>query len=168
MNSMEPIPENLVEQTWQEVAAYTPDHASGEMKRIGEDQPELLAFMVEFTQDLEPQAIDLGIYLFFVVYRIFEKWHAGKIGQVSPDEIIACYEANADLMESLESAHYRFLERAAEVQLASQPYVIKYVVDAFFEVPEDDELDPLSDEDIGYLFLLIKTVIDVLNGKTDV
>ena len=101
MNSMEPIPENLVEQTWQEVAAYTPDHASGEMKRIGEDQPELLAFMVEFTQDLEPQAIDLGIYLFFVVYRIFEKWHAGKIGQVSPDEIIACYEANADLMESL-------------------------------------------------------------------
>jgi len=46
--------------------------------------------------------------------------------------------------------------------------VIKYVVDAFFEVPEDDELDPLSDEDIGYLFLLIKTVIDVLNGKTDV
>ena len=164
---MEPISENLVEQTWQEVAAYSPEHAAEEMKKIGEDQPELLAFMVEFTQDLDPQAIDLGIYLFFVVYRIFQKGFAGKIGQVSPDEIVACYEANADLMESLESAHYRFLERAAEVQLASQPYVIKYVIDAFFEVPEDDELDPLSDEDIGYLFLLLKTVIDVLNRKTD-
>lgn len=164
---MEPIPESLVERTWQEVADYSPDQATDEMKKIGEDQPELLAFMVEFTQDLEPASIDMGIYLFFVVYRIFEKGYAGKIGQVTADEIVECYEANADLMESLESAHYRFLERAAEVQLASQPYVIKYVVDAFFEVPEDDELDPLSDEDIGYLFLLLKTVIDVLNRKTD-
>jgi hypothetical protein len=166
-DGMEPIAETLVEQTWQEVAEYSQDHATSEMKKIGEDQPDLLSFMVEFTQDLDPQSIDMGIYLFFVVYRIFEKGYAGKIGRVSADEIIECYEANAELMESLESAHYRFLERAAEVQLASQPYVIKYVVDAFFEVPEDDELDPLSDEDIGYLFLLLKTVIDVLNQKTD-
>ena len=164
---MEPIDERLVEQTWQEVAEYSPEHAAGEMKRISVEQPELLAFMVEFTQDLAPQSIDMGIYLFFVVYRIFEKGSLEKIGPVSADEIIACYETNADLMESLESAHYRFLERAAEVQLASQPYVIKYVIDAFFEVPEDEELDPLSDEDIGYLFLLLKTVIDVLNKKTN-
>lgn len=165
-DGMEPIPEHLVERTRQEVAAYSQDQAASEMRKIGEAQPELLSFMVEFTRDLPLQSIDMGIYLFFVVYRIFEKGYAGDIGQVSDDEIIACYEANADLMESLESAHYRFLERAAEVQLASQPYVIRYVIDSFFEVSDDDETDPVSDEDIGYLFLLLKTVIDVLNGKT--
>lgn len=164
---MKPIAERLVEETWQEVTASDPGQAAGEMKKIGEQQPELLSFMIEFTQDLEPHAVDMGIYLFFVVYRIFEKGYEAAIPQVSADEIIECYEANASLMESLESAHYRFLERVAEVQLASQPSIIKYVVDAFFEVPEEEDSDPLSDEDIGYLFLLLKTVIDVLNRKTD-
>lgn len=163
---MEPIAESLVAQTWQEVADYSPDHATSEMKKIGEHQPELLGFMIEFTHDLDPLAIDMGIYLFFVVYRIFEKGYDSPMPQITADEIIECYEANAELMESLESAHYRFLERAAEVQLKSQPYIIKYVIDAFYEVPEEEDVDALSDEDIGYLFLLLKTVIDVLNKKT--
>lgn len=164
---MGPIDERIVKRTWQEVAEYSPELATSEMHRIAEDQPDLLGFMMELTEDLSPQTMEMGIYLFFVVYRIFEKAYPAKIGMVSADEIIACHEANTDLMESLESAHYRFLERAAEVQLASQPHVIRYLIDAFFEVSEDDEEDPLSDEDLGYLFLLLKTVIDVLNSKTD-
>jgi hypothetical protein len=69
-------------------------------------------------------------------------------------------------MEGLEVAHDRFFERIARVQVSSQPFVIKYVVDAIFEAPEDEDPVSLTDEDAGLLFLLLKTVIDVLDGKT--
>ena len=51
--------------------------------------------------------------------------------------------------------------------MSSQPYVIRYVVETLFEAGEGD--DPLlpGEEDLGYLFLVLKTVIDVLNMKTD-
>jgi len=67
-------------------------------------------------------------------------------------------------MESLEGAHDKFLERIAEVQLAGQPYVMKYVVEAIMEDSEEDPVE-LTEEDIGYLFLLLKTVVDLLDEK---
>jgi len=80
---------------------------------------------------------------------------------------MACHEANERLMEGMEAAHDRFFERIARVQISSQPFVIKYVVDAIFEAPEDEDPVSLTDEDAGFLFLLLKTVIDALNKKTD-
>ncbi|MEE9529497.1 MAG: hypothetical protein V3W52_00775, partial [Syntrophobacteria bacterium] len=83
------------------------------------------------------------------------------------EEIIECYEQNEKLMESLEEAHDRFYERVASVQMSAQPYVSKYVVETLFEVPEEEDPILISDEDVGFLFLLLKTAIDVLNKKTD-
>ena len=70
---MEPIPIELVEETWQEVARFDPDIAGKEMMKAGDSQPELLTFMVEFTQDLNQEVQELAIYMFFVVYRMFQK-----------------------------------------------------------------------------------------------
>ena len=41
---------------------------------------------------------------------------------------------------------------------------MKYVVETLIEAPEGDE-DPveLTEEDVGYLFLLLKTVVDLLD-----
>jgi len=44
---MEPIPEAIVEKTWKEVAGFSPDRAKKEMLKIGNSQPELLAFVTE-------------------------------------------------------------------------------------------------------------------------
>ena len=51
--------------------------------------------------------------------------------------------------------------------MSSQPYIIKYVVDTLFEAPEEEDPVLLSEADVGFLFLLLKTVIDLLNKKTD-
>jgi hypothetical protein len=46
--------------------------------------------------------------------------------------------------------------------------VIRYVVDSLSEeLEEDDDREPLSEEEMGYLFMLLKTVIDVLNQETN-
>jgi len=161
---MELIPEELVEETWQESAEFSPVRAQKEAIKVNKNQPYLLSFMIEFTQDLDLEVKELAIYMFYVVCRMFQKNSKKKIKRISPEEIINCYEKNEQLMESLEGAHDKFLERIAEVQLAGQPYVMKYVLETIMEEPEEDPVE-LTEEDIGYLFLLFKTVVGVLDEK---
>ena len=97
---MELIPEEIVEKTWQEVAAFSPIRANKEMVKIGNNQPELLAFVTELTEEMGQEVKELGIYMFFVVYRMFQKaqW---KIKRISSEEIIKCHEHNETLLERL-------------------------------------------------------------------
>ena len=160
---MEVIAEELVEETWQGVAGFSSSRAWKEMEKLGAKQPDLLSFMTEYTQDLNPEVKELAIYMFFIVYRIFEKTSKKKIRGISAKEIMKCYESNEKFMERLEGAHEKFLERVAKTQIAAQPYVMKYVVDTLMEMDEEEDPVELTDEDIGYLFLLFKTVIDLLD-----
>jgi hypothetical protein len=161
---MEPIPEAIVEKPWQEVAGFSPDRAKKEMIKIGNSQPELLAFVTELTKEMDQEVKELGIYMFLVVYRMFQKAH-GKIKKISSEEIIECYEHNEGLMERLEGAHEKFLDRIASVQTSRQPYVVNYVVEALMEKDEGEDAVVLTEKQKGFLFLLLKTVIDVLDQK---
>lgn len=164
---MKPLSEELAEETWKEVAFFSPVQSHQEMVKLNERQPDLLAFIMEFIQDLNKDVKELGLYLFFVVYRMFEKGYGKKINKITAEEIIECYDANEKLMEGLEVAHDRFFDRIARIQISSQPYVIKYVVDALYEAPQEEIPINLNEEDIGFIFLLLKTVIDTVNKKTD-
>lgn len=164
---MEIIPEDLVTETWQEVSEFTAERANAEMTRVSKIQPNLVAFMVEFTQDLEPDVTELALYWFFNVYIMFQKGMRKPFKQVAHEIIVECYESNETLIESLERTHERFVERIASVQLLDQPYVMKYVVETLFEDRQEKEDVELTEEDTGYLFLLLKTVVDALNKTTD-
>lgn len=159
---MKPIPEAIVEKSWQEVAGFSPDRAKKEMTKIGNIQPELLAFVMESSKEMGQEVRELAIYMFLVVYRIFQKAH-GKIKKVSSEEIIKCYEHNESLMERLEGADEKFLDRIASVQTSRQPHVVNYVADALME--EGEDAAALTEEQKGFLFLMLKTVIDVLDQK---
>ena len=161
---MEPVPEEIVEKTWQEVAGFSPDRAKKEMIKIGNRQQELLTFVMESAKEMGQEVRELAIYMFLVVYRMFQEAH-GKIKKVSSEEIIEYYEHNEGLMERLEGAHEKFLDRVASVQTSRQPYVVKYVVDALMEDEEREDGGALTEEQKGFLFLLFKTVIDVLDKK---
>jgi hypothetical protein len=161
---MKPIPEEIVEKTWQEFTGFSPDRAKKEMMKVGNSQPDLLAFIMESSQETAQEVRELAIYMFVVVCRMFQKAY-GKIKKISSEEIIECYEHNEGLMERLEGAHEKFLDRIASVQTSRQPYVVKYVVDALMEEDEGEEAVALTEEQKGFLFLLLKTVIDVLDQK---
>ncbi|HUL36821.1 MAG TPA: hypothetical protein VLW47_03985 [Thermodesulfobacteriota bacterium] len=75
---MKPIPEAIVEKTWQEVAGFSPDRAKKELIKIGNSQPDLLAFVMESPQEMAREVRELAIYMFVVVYRTFQKAH-GKV-----------------------------------------------------------------------------------------
>ncbi len=161
---MKPIPEALVEKTWQEFAGFSPDKAKKELVKIDNTQPNLLAFVMESSQEMAQEVRELAIYMFVVIYRMFQKTN-GKIKKISSEEIIEGYKNNESLMERLEGTHEKFLDRIASVQTSRQRYVIQYVIDALMEEDEGEDAVTLTDEQKGFLFLLFKTVIDVLDQK---
>jgi len=154
---MEPISAELVEKTWKEFATFPLEKAQTEAANISKTQPNLVAFMMEFTQELSQEVKELAIYMFYVLYRMFQR--------ISAEEIITSYEKNEHFIKSLEGVHDKFFERIAGVQLSGQPYVMKYVVETLIEAPEDEEPVALTEEDMGYLFLLLKTVVDLLDQR---
>jgi hypothetical protein len=158
------IPEAVVEKIWQEVAGFGPDRAKREIMKIGNTQPGLLTFIGEMTKGWNQQVRELAIYMFVVVYRMFQETH-GKIKRISPQEIVECYEYNEGLMDRLVGAHEKFLDRIAAIQGSKQPYVVMYVAGTILEEHEGEDAVALTDEERGLLFLLLKTVIDVLDQK---
>jgi hypothetical protein len=159
---MKTIPEIIVEKAWQEVAELSLSQAGKEMQKMAKNEPDLLAFLMAMTEDLEPEIKELAIYMAFVVYRIFGG-SRHKIKKITSKEIIDCYETNENLMGRLGSAGQEFIDRVAEIQVSRQPFVMKYVVDTLIEEPEEEDGDELTDEDKGFLFLLLKTVVDLLD-----
>ena len=164
---MEIIPDDLVLETAQEISGFSHERAHREMTGLGNIQPHLVAFMIEFTQDLEPEVSALSLYWFFTIYRMFQKSSRKPLKRVSHKTIFECYDYNETLIDRLEGAHDRFVERIATVQLSDQPYVMKYVVESLFEQGEEKDGLELTEEDTGYLFLLLKTVVDALHKATN-
>ena len=162
---MEPIPEELVEEIWQETAGFSPDQINKRIKKLSKSQPYLLAFIIEFSQDLDQQVKELAMYMFFVVFCMFQKSSHKKIKRISPEKIIEYYEKNENFIQSLEGVHEKFFERIARVQLSEQPYVLKYVTDTLMEAPYEEDPILLTEEDTGFVFMLLKTVVDVLDRQ---
>lgn len=163
---MDAIGEDLVEATWMEVGALSGAQARTNMGRIGKSQPYLLAFVLGTTEHLRPEVQELGIYLFFVIHRMFEKAGNRQLKRVTSKRIDEMYGQIQESVGRLEGAHARFLERAALSMSSSQPFVMKYLVEALMEAPEGDDPVDLSDEEMGTLFLVLKTVIDILDETT--
>ena len=163
---MEPIPEELVVEIWQETAGFSPDQINKRIKKLSKSQPNLLAFIIEFSQDLDQQVKELAMYMFFVVFRMFQKSSQKKIKRISPEKIIEYYEKNENFIQSLEGVHEKFFERIARVQLSEQPYVLKYVTETLMEAPYEEDPILLTEQDAGFVFMLLKTVVDVLDKQT--
>jgi hypothetical protein len=163
--SVSAIPEALVEETWKEVGSLSTDEAQRSMSQIAKSQPDLLAFVMGTTGDLQSDAQQVAVYLFVVIHRMFEK-AAGGIKRAEPQAIDAAYDRNEAFLGKFEGAHSRFLKRAAESMISSQPFVMKYLVEALMEPPEGDDPVILSDEETGVLFLVLKTVVDIFDEVT--
>ena len=162
---MEPIPEELVEETWQEAAGFSSHQINKRMEKLSKSQPYLLAFMIEFSQDLDQEVKELAMYMFFVVCRMFQKSSHKRIKRISPEKIIERYEKNENLIQNLEGVHEKIFERIARVQLSGQPYVLQCVTEALMEAPHEQDPIILTDEDVGFVFMLLKTVVDVLDKQ---
>ena len=159
--SQEVIPEKLVDYTWQEVASFSTERANREIIEINHKQPEIVTFLIGLTKGMSEEARALPIYLFLVVHRMFQS-RRKKVNRVSKEEISERYKYNKGLFETLGLIYDGF----SSIQMSRQPYVMKYVLDALAEKDGCEQSVPLSEEHKGFIFLLLKTVVDILDQKS--
>ena len=164
---MQPISEELVEETWQEVATFSPARAEKEMNRTAGRQREILGFIAAYSEDLSQEAAELAFYMFFTIYRMFHKSSRRKIPRITGDAIEESLDQNESLLERLDGAHEKFVERVAQVESSRQPWVMKYLVETLMEADEGEDPVYLTEEESGALFLVLKTVIDVLDHSVE-
>jgi hypothetical protein len=67
--------------------------------------------------------------------------------------------------ERLVGVHEKLLDRIASLQTSRQPHVVNYAVDALMEEDEGKDAVQLTEEQKGSLYLLLKTVVDVLDQR---
>jgi hypothetical protein len=161
---MKPIPEGLIKRTWLEVACFSDLRRNIEIMKIGKNQPELLTFMAEMINKMDQEVNEPGFSIFFVVYRVFQNAN-GKIERISTEEIIECYNNNKILVKKLEESYGNVFDRVATIEIFKQPHVLEYVVDALMEGDEWEDALALAEEQKNFLFVVLKTVIDVLDQK---
>jgi len=163
---MTSISQEIVESVTTSVGEMAPRAARRAMERAASQQPALLAYVVAATQDERAPVHELAIYLYFVLLQIFEAGAGSAIPEIGMEAVESRAEANEDALERLEAAHEGFVERAAEVATARQPFVLRYVVDALFAPREDDPDGVLEEEEAGFVFLILKPVLDLLDEAT--
>lgn len=154
---MKPIPEELVEKFSKKISSIKPIEANEAIQKVGQLQPDLVAFVMDSTEGLNPEAQELAIYLFFVVYRIFQA-SGEKIRKVSYGEIDEFFEQNETLFEDAESAD-PLSDPLKIFPVLIQPYLMRYLSEA---LPEE-EASGVNEEEKGVIFLVLKTVIEVLD-----
>jgi hypothetical protein len=162
---MDEISEETVTRTWQEASALSSAQARREMTRAGREQPELLAFVLGSVYDCRAPAQELAVYLYFVIHLIFQNAAKAPLRPIQAAAIEKRVEENEARLARLEAAHPRFQERAAVLEMSPQPFVVRYLVEAIMESSEIEDPVELSEEEMGILFLVLKTVIDLLHGE---
>lgn len=147
-----------------EVGRLAPQEVQNQLQALWQRQPELMRFMREPTENISEGASELTFYLFFVVVRMFQKPYGSQVQEVTTDGVMESFEANQELLEHLARVQDKFLEKLADPLQWDQPHVLRYVVEAMLEasVAEEEALE-FSEQEFGYLFLLLKTVVDSLH-----
>ncbi len=159
---MHTVQEQVVESTWREVASLDPTAAARLMEDAATRQPALLAYVMASTDEWRPAVSELAVYLYYVVLRMFEVSAPMELKQVSMPQLEQHVDRNEALMDRLQPAHERFLERAAEVESSKQPFVVRYILEALLEEEHPDVAPPFTDEETGRLYLTLKTIVDAL------
>lgn len=160
------INEELIETTCEEVAALDAKALSTAMETLGRSQPNLLAFVMATCEELNSEAAELGVYVFFVVYRTFEQAAGVKLELASQAGVLEAEERNDALLATMGEADASFLNRIEEAEFSAHPAVVQYIVEVLAGYGDEDGEERLSAEEKWLLFYVLNTVVDVLDDLT--
>lgn len=161
---MEIISEEVVEKIWKEVGSISLRDAPTIAKRFQKLQPFLSTYLLAVGGDeLNRDEGELLFYLGLVVWKIMSKGDK-DLREVSSEAIEETEKKNWDMITYLseENKDFDFIKTVESIiKEYNQKNVLKYIVEALEE--HDPEEVNLRDENIGQMFIYLKTVIDCLD-----
>jgi hypothetical protein len=140
-----------------------------DIMRLGRDQRDLLGFVIQNTQPLEGEVFELAVYMFYVIYRMFENAAQNSIPTIPSTQLTQYFEDNQAALASVAGPQDSFLDEVTgRIEDSSQPFVMKYIINALREAAErDDDPVALSDSENQALFTVLTTTAEALDASTD-
>ena len=159
---MEPLVDaQLMEETWRAVGAMSDAEIRTRQGLCGKEQQELTGFVLAYTSDLPSEALGLALYAHFVVVEAFRRSGA-RFRKLKPARIENTWKDNFGFVNDLKAAGHSRAPFQLKTELASEPAVMQYVIDALTEENEDDPV-ALTDEDFWRILQVLKTVADCMH-----
>ena len=160
---MEPLVDaELMEETWRAVGAMSDAEIRRRQGLCGKEQEELTGFVLAYTSDLPSEALGLSLYAHFVVIEAFRRSGA-RFRKLKPTRIENTWKDNFGFVNDLKAAGYSRAPFQLKSELASEPAVMQYVIDALTEENEDDPI-ALADDDFWRILQVLKTVADCMHS----
>ena len=162
---MSEISEGTLEQVWQEVSQLPAEQVPKEMQRVGRSQPDLMALVLAATEDRRVEVREIGIYLFYVMVRVFERATSRNIPRIPDAELHRYFKQNIGRVKQCGSEQRWFEEQASPAEMGRQPAVVQSLIRALRAESKGQEGTGelgLRGEEVGALFFALRTVLDAL------
>ena len=159
---MDPISPQTVEDVREEFRGIQSPQLKEHAAELHDLQPELMAFVQASVNELDQRPADLCVYLFLVICRMYKENYEEGIPLARPEDIIENYKENEQEMQRVGED-----QRPFDPSESGQPGLMKYISKALARADQnaDGEGEKLSDGEKAFIFLILKTVIDVLDEK---
>lgn len=158
---MNKISGEIVERTWKEMFALSPDYYPKLVNKFSREQPVILAYFLAVGEEhLNEDEQQLFLYVGLVVWRMMSNGES-QLPRVTKKMIQEAANKNIKMLEYLnEESESGFVETVETmIENYNQPEVLQFVVEALIE--EDEENDShIRNESIGMMMIYLKTVID--------
>jgi len=153
---MDPIPLKVVERTWRKMSTMPLQKLPNLINFMRKQQPFVLAYLLAigheiFNQDEQEQLLYLGV----VVWQIMSQG-SKPLTKITGDALDEAEKTNMKMLEYLAGeSDTGFMDTTKKIiSNYPQPEVLKYVVEALMEEPEEDYF--VRDENKGYIFIYLK------------
>lgn len=157
---MDTISSEIVEETYKKIGGMPPQEAPKMVNRMSKQQPLVLAYLMATGHDiLNQDERELLLYLGIVVWQIMNQG-TKSLPEITEKILDKTEDSNMKMLEYLddesESGFIDTLEKI--INNYNQPEVLRYVVEALVEEPNEESM--VRDENIGIMMIFLKTVID--------
>ncbi|MDZ7290139.1 MAG: hypothetical protein ONB44_01810 [candidate division KSB1 bacterium] len=162
---MQTVPEEIVERTWREMAQMPLQEVPRIIQRMEKEQPEILGFLLGIDYDIFNQdERELLLYLGVVIWQIMMQGRPRpkRVTAKRMDQIINRTDQMAEyLMSESEEGFEQTVEMIFKGH--NQINVLRYAVEALFEMDDEEEQSGVREEMKGLIFMNLKTVIEALD-----
>lgn len=162
---MEPIPETIVNSIHREFSGIQTEELREKAESLHTKQPELMAFVQACVNQMDGEGSDLAVYLFFMICRMYNETYGEQIASVSPEDIMGRYKKNEEQIEKLTEAQDE-LDNDSLGLNTKQPHLIDYLMEVL-QSARDEEKEDLTVGEQTYIFLILSTVMMVLNNAVE-
>ncbi|MFW5923802.1 MAG: hypothetical protein ACOCSQ_05420 [Planctomycetota bacterium] len=164
---MESIPQETVQEVHEEFNGVQTEQLHERADELHDWQPELMAFVQASIKRLDQDPADLLVYLFFMTCQMYRSFYGDDIQQVKPADIMEHYTANEEVMDKkTQGGEDEYEEARFPPMDPEQPTVMDYLTEVLKNA-RGEEKENLTPGEQAYIFLVIRSVVAVLNEKIE-